>query len=317
MSALKKGENVKILTGGQATILDEKPLGFGGQGEVFRVSYNNNTYALKWYTDPDIIKNEAFYNNIAQNILDGEPDSNFVWPLHLTEKRRDAYGRVSYGYLMELFPKGYFELGDILNTYAYKLDTRTNKKVKVDVVVKNIEVSMRAAIKIVRAFMELHRAGKSYQDINHGGVSINVGTGDVLICDCDNVSSTNLGIKGFPGYMAPEVLLGTSRPDMITDRFSLAVLLFKMLIRADPFWGKIQENYKSKPGEDTDLLFYGKDPVFIFHPTDRRNRPSDSNANKLWPLFRYNLSGRLCTANDKGVQIIVYSDFSTKTVIVE
>ena len=34
-------------------------------------------------------------------------------------------------------------------------------------------------------------------------------------------------------------------------------------------------------------------------------------------VARYNLSGRLCTANDKGVQIVVYSDFSTKTVIVE
>ena len=34
-------------------------------------------------------------------------------------------------------------------------------------------------------------------------------------------------------------------------------------------------------------------------------------------VARYNLSGRLCIANDKGVQIIVYSDFSTKTVIVE
>ena len=34
-------------------------------------------------------------------------------------------------------------------------------------------------------------------------------------------------------------------------------------------------------------------------------------------VARYNLSGRLCTANDKGVQIIVYSDFSTKTIIVE
>ena len=34
-------------------------------------------------------------------------------------------------------------------------------------------------------------------------------------------------------------------------------------------------------------------------------------------VARYNLSGRLCTANDKGVQIIVYSDFTTKTVIVE
>ena len=34
-------------------------------------------------------------------------------------------------------------------------------------------------------------------------------------------------------------------------------------------------------------------------------------------VARYNLSGRLCTANDKGVQIVVYSDFTTKTIIVE
>ena len=50
---------------------------------------------------------------------------------------------------------------------------------------------------------------------------------------------------------------------------------------------------------------------------------SDINANardynrEVVEVARYNLSGRLCTANDKGVQIIVYSDFTTKTVIVE
>jgi len=34
-------------------------------------------------------------------------------------------------------------------------------------------------------------------------------------------------------------------------------------------------------------------------------------------VARYNLSGRPCSPNDKGVQIIVYADFSTKTVIVD
>ena len=34
-------------------------------------------------------------------------------------------------------------------------------------------------------------------------------------------------------------------------------------------------------------------------------------------VARYSLSGRPCSANEKGVQIIVYSDFTTKTVIVE
>lgn len=34
-------------------------------------------------------------------------------------------------------------------------------------------------------------------------------------------------------------------------------------------------------------------------------------------VARYNLAGRPCNPNDKGVQIIVYSDYSTQTVIVD
>jgi hypothetical protein len=34
-------------------------------------------------------------------------------------------------------------------------------------------------------------------------------------------------------------------------------------------------------------------------------------------VARYNLSGHPCSPNDKGVQIIVYSDFSTKSIIVD
>ena len=34
-------------------------------------------------------------------------------------------------------------------------------------------------------------------------------------------------------------------------------------------------------------------------------------------VARYNLAGRPCSPNDKGVQIIVYSDFSTKSIIVD
>ena len=34
-------------------------------------------------------------------------------------------------------------------------------------------------------------------------------------------------------------------------------------------------------------------------------------------VARYNLTGRPCSPNDKGVQIIVYSDYSTKSIIVD
>ena len=47
------------------------------------------------------------------------------------------------------------------------------------------------------------------------------------------------------------------------------------------------------------------------------NADSRTNDGDVEEVARYNLSGKLCTANDKGVQIVVYSDFTTKTIIVE
>lgn len=46
---------------------------------------------------------------------------------------------------------------------------------------------------------------------------------------------------------------------------------------------------------------------------EAEGNPSD-NAEEVG---RYDLSGRPCTPSDKGVQIVVYSDFSAKTVVVE
>ena len=40
-----------------------------------------------------------------------------------------------------------------------------------------------------------------------------------------------------------------------------------------------------------------------------------SNKDEIKEVARYNLSGQPCSPNEKGIQIIVYSDFTTKTVI--
>ena len=42
--------------------------------------------------------------------------------------------------------------------------------------------------------------------------------------------------------------------------------------------------------------------------------PADSEAHEV---ARYNMAGQPCTATEKGVQIVVYSDFTAKTVVVE
>ncbi len=62
----------------------------------------------------------------------------------------------------------------------------------------------------------------------------------MLICDNDNVSEygDNSGIAGKCRYMAPEVVRHEAKPSIHTDRFSLAVVLYKMLFVEHPLEGK-------------------------------------------------------------------------------
>jgi hypothetical protein len=50
--------------------------------------------------------------------------------------------------------------------------------------------------------------------------------------------------------------------------------------------------------------------------TTVRNTES-RNSRDVDEVARYNLSGRPCTSGEKGIQIVVYSDFSTKTILVD
>ncbi len=57
-------------------------------------------------------------------------------------------------------------------------------------------------------------------------------------------------------------------------------------------------------------IYYGESA-----PAAVRSVESYTNDDDAVEVARYNLSGRPCTPSDKGVQIIVYSDFTTKTII--
>jgi len=124
--------------------------------------------------------------------------------------------------------------------------------------------------------------------LNDGNFFINPDTGDVLVCDNDNVApyGSTFGIAGKPGYVAPEIVLAEKPPSIHTDRFSLGVILFLSLVMARPFEGQMT----TVPclTEKLDRKFFGEDPVFIFHPTDHRNPPVrgiHGNAINFWPTL--------------------------------
>ncbi len=271
MGSLKIGDSVKMKYGGEAKVLAE--FGSGGQGTVYKVSYQGKEYALKWYYK-DVFKGKekAFYNNLENNIQKGAPTKDFLWPLGITE----VHGGV-FGYIMDVRPSGYHELTEFF------VGSKKNKQVRF----KSFNAIADAAINIIQAFRELHNSGYSYQDINNGNFFINPENGKVLICDNDNVSpfGVNLGILGKQRYMAPEVVTGGD-PDKQSDRFSLAVILFRLLFINHPLEGK----YSTPPcmTKELERRYYGTAPIFVYDPTNDKNRPvpgTDNNLKMFWPVY--------------------------------
>ncbi len=283
MVELQIGQYIEMEYGGAAKVLQE--LGSGGQGIVYLVEFNDMKYALKWY-DVDKIKNpQAFRKNIENNIKDGSPSRLFLWPKYLTKPIETG----GFGYLMDVRPQNFDSFVDILNTYKLGIDPLTGRASKTPVQFKSLFAMVTAAINIVTAFRQLHRAGKSYQDLNDGGFFINVNTGDILVCDCDNIApdGANFGIGGKPGYMAPEVVRGIEKPNVQTDKYSLAVVLFKLLFRGDPMEGeKVVKDICLT--ESSELRHYGKEAVFVYDPENTTNRPVrgiHDNVIKFWKIY--------------------------------
>lgn len=145
MAELKTGDRVSLVGGKSVTI--KKELGRGGQGIVYLVNFDGKDMAFKRYLNaPD----NYFYTNLNNNILNGAPSDAFLWPKALTERQNG-----SYGYVMDLRPKNYFEFGNFLMAKAK---------------FKSFNAMLAAAMKICNGFMMLHRFGYSYQDLNDDSV---------------------------------------------------------------------------------------------------------------------------------------------------
>lgn len=263
MSELNHGTSVDLTNGGKIKVIKE--LGKGGQGIVYLSEYLGQKYALKWYTQK---YSDDFYNNLKFNIEQGPPSKAFLWPLMLTTKMNG-----SYGYVMELRNKDYFEFGNFLLA-----------KVKF----QSISAMIAAALKICDGFYQLHLRGFSYQDLNDGNFFINPNTGDVLICDNDNITEQGraTGILGKARYMAPEIIAGQS-PDKYSDYFSLSVILFMLFYGNHPFEGKKVVSCPCMT-EENERKHFGSEAVFILDKVDKSNLPVrgvHQNVIKRWPLF--------------------------------
>ena len=236
----------------------EDILGSGGQGEVYLVKCENNYYAFKYFIDKP---ERNFINNLMNNINKGAPSDNFIWPKELIEFKN------SFGYIMDLRPKEY-------SSFVSYLTGKTK--------LPSMKILLNWCIELVKSFKHLHEKGLSYQDLNEGSFFIKKETGELLICDNDNVAAAgqNFGILGKMRYMAPEIVRGDidpftndrQMPDIHSDRFSLAIILFLALCLGNPFEGNRLKGYDIID-EKAEFELFGSNPIYIYNKDDSSNRP--------------------------------------------
>ncbi|NEP83285.1 MAG: serine/threonine protein kinase [Okeania sp. SIO3B3] len=282
---LKDGQNIKTFSG--ANCIVKKRLGEGGQGEVYQVNINGKLMALKWYF-PHILEQDPRQKQRLQKAIQmGAPNDRFLWPIDLVRTRGKPS---SYGYIMPLREPRFKSLNDLVK--------------------RRIESSFHALVtagfELADSYYQLHTKGLCYRDISFGNAFFDPDTGEVRICDNDNVDVNKMPgtVAGTPRFMAPEIVRGEANPSTQTDLFSLTVLLFYILFNHHPLEGaKEQAIHCLDPAAMTKI--YGTEAVFIFDPDDDSNRPVpgvQDNPLVFWPIYPQSLRDLFIRAFTDGIR---------------
>jgi DNA-binding helix-hairpin-helix protein with protein kinase domain len=256
----------------QSAAMIEDTLGEGAQAEVYRARIGDKDYALKWYRPEFLSGDQRLWERLKVAISSGTPTEQFLWPFDLVSyPRSSAYG----GYLMPIKTPEFISMAGLIGGQTAPA----------------FRALTMVGFNLAHSFLKLHAAGLCYRDINFGNVFFNPDTGDIRIADNDNVD-VNLkpgSIKGTPDFMAPEVATDLVAPNAASDRFSLAVLLFRIFMIGHPLRGKRELTLPYDPSDpDQSHRLCAVDPVFIFDPNNDSNRPSpgvhDCPLN-YWPIY--------------------------------
>jgi DNA-binding helix-hairpin-helix protein with protein kinase domain len=257
-------DRVNRASGGAVRVGAE--LGTGGQGTVYEgTTDDGRKVAIKWYLPA--FQNRGLRESIGELVAKKAPSRHFLWPDDLVVNGDE------FGYIMRLRPPEFANLTAVL-------------KRRVKLTFRELVV---AASQTVSAFKELQATGLFYRDISDGNLFLNPRTGDVLICDNDNVGSSRTPntVLGTARYMAPEIVRGEKGPSALTDSFSMAVLLFLLLMNDHPLQGAKESQIHVFDAAAMRRI-YGTSPVFIFDPVDASNRPVPGlhlNAPLFWQIY--------------------------------
>ena len=254
MASLRSGQLLRGITSG-LTCRVERLLGEGGQGEVYEVNLDGRSYALKWYNDVVLRVDRSLRHRLQVAIDRGAPSPKFLWPFELVSLPDGS----RLGYLMRLRRPGLVDLHSLLR----------------EAVNPSFRTLATMGCLLTDALFALHAKGLAYRDLNAGNVFFDPVSGDIEICDNDNVDVDGAPsvIGGVREYQAPEIVLQQATTSRATDLHSLAVMLFKLLHIGHPLRGRRELEHPNLASDLATRRLYGSEARFVFDPADESNRP--------------------------------------------
>lgn len=243
-----------------AGITPVKKIDEGAQGEIWHVRKSGRDLVLKKYhAQSASTQQQAVIENLIQVGAPATVGHRFAWPLETVMDEDNVF----IGYLMPLIDLSNYISFEQIETGEYRHPG-----------FRILSITCR---QLAECFRELHIKGLCYGDISKNNFLFSPETGDVVICDNDNVVVDRSGITialGTPEYMAPEIVRNEAKPSTVTDQHALSVLLFILLCAHNPFHGEMEYNIRVFNGDASEYL-YGNEAVFVFDSADTRNQLPD------------------------------------------
>jgi eukaryotic-like serine/threonine-protein kinase len=289
--SLAAGHQVKAELSG-AILKVIRKLGEGTQGEVYLVSGPQGFQAVKWYKLEQATPEQraAILYLVRTGPPFGASGRRFVWPLDLVTME----GTGQFGYLMtRIDTQRFAELGEV---WAHIKP------------VPNFSALCEISYQLANSYRSLHLSGHCYRDISAGNLMFDPVSGDVLICDNDNVGvnrQSRCQVWGTMEYMAPEIIQCQADPSTATDLHSLAVLLFYLWVWHHPFHGEMEYRFHcwDIPAKKK---VYGESPLFVFDPDNPANRlppdPDYATARERWEYCPQDLRETFIRAFTEGLR---------------
>lgn len=266
-----KNDILKIVKGSddineEDYVVIDKYLGEGGASSNYIVSLNGKKYFLKWM-NLNII-GDNIYQSISDKIDICNPLKNvLIWPRAIAVTTNDTIEQ-SFGYMTELIRNNCYDMSSFLRKDGDPRQQRFSSDAAM----------LMTGLNIVTAFKRLCMFGYSYNCLSIKDIFIDPMSGDIQLIGVDRILpiGESSQLLGYTGYIAPEIIRSSykAKPDIYSDRFTLAIILFRLFCVDHPFEGRLWSKYPffTKAVEDE---LYGNHPVYNMSTITEVNRPDD------------------------------------------